>query len=49
MESTDFQVIAYLLLFLGLGSSFIHYKSFSKAQAKVLVKSKFTSNKKTTK
>lgn len=38
MDTTDFQVIAYLLLFLGMGSSFVHYKSYTRAKAQQKVK-----------
>jgi positive regulator of sigma E activity len=40
MDTTDFQAIAYLLLFLGMGSSFVHYKSYSRAKAEQKVKQK---------
>lgn len=43
MDTTDFQVIAYLLLFLGMGSSFVHYKSYTRAKARQKIKQKLVS------
>ena len=38
MESTDYLVIPYLLMFLALGSALIHYISFKKKKVNLVVK-----------
>lgn len=43
MDATELQVVTSLLLFLGLGSSFIHYKSYTQAKAKQRAKQKLVS------
>lgn len=45
MDVAEFLVIPYLLLFLGLGSAAIHYLSFRKRRAKLLIKSEFKGQK----
>lgn len=46
MEATDVNVIVTFFVFLGLTSAFIHYVTYAKAKAKVIVKNDNKQNRK---